>query len=114
MFVFGPLWFVAIVLLIYYLSRKASAPKAYRCTRCNALISYGSPYCSGCGARIVEWGRIGSRNLSRSEPQNLYRLFDLAKNAVTEHVISVPKAVADQRNEEFRTKNEQFRWIQVG
>ena len=60
MFVFGPLWFVVVVMVIYYfvkIVKKARAPslRVYRCTRCTAVIPFGSPYCSGCGVKIVEW-----------------------------------------------------------
>jgi len=56
MFIFGPLWFVVIVWIIYYLAKKKSQNPAlqtvYHCSKCAAVVSYGSKFCSSCGIRM--------------------------------------------------------------
>jgi predicted amidophosphoribosyltransferase len=57
MFVFGPLWFVVTVMVIYYFLRKKPQKPVvqyvYNCSKCSAVVNYGSQFCSSCGLPVV-------------------------------------------------------------
>jgi uncharacterized membrane protein YvbJ len=64
MFIFGPLWFVVIVLVIRYLVKLSNREKPvvrniYYCPKCTAVVNYGTQFCASCGTPIA-LGRCSS------------------------------------------------------
>jgi hypothetical protein len=64
MFIFGPLWLVVIVTVIYYLVKIGNRPmpvvrNVYYCPKCTAVVSYGTQFCASCGT-LIALGRCSS------------------------------------------------------
>jgi uncharacterized membrane protein YvbJ len=64
MFIFGPLWLVVIVTVIYYLVKIGNRPmpvvrNIYYCPKCTAVVNYGTQFCASCGTPIA-LGRCSS------------------------------------------------------
>ena len=53
MIVFGPLWFVVIVLVVYWIAKASRNRRTYYCTACRTPTAQYSPFCPGCGTKLI-------------------------------------------------------------